>query len=295
MVATLGTALTEQHVKTLTRFSKQIIYLFDGDAAGRRQLNAPSSSSSRARSTFGAWCCQTIWIPWNSLRHAGETRCARSSMMLSRSWISFSGNLPSAAMFPLPPGAPSARRGVSPYLSLAGELSHRFVLYADRRPAALGCGYGALSCSGVFRAVRVRGVDRSSREQARESAGAASVWDRTTASSAGGARGSSGASGALPTVRDGGEDVDVPYDYVPLDAYEGVAPAEPEMRAAIPHPASRVASMLRLPRLPRWCSRILSGVRWQVSASCSPCSRARPMPSGRLPTALPRSIGSIHA
>ncbi len=44
----------------------------------------------------------------------------------------------------------------------------------------------------------------------------------------GGARGSSGASGALPTVRDGGEDVDVPYDYVPLDAYEGVAPAGPE-------------------------------------------------------------------
>ncbi len=36
VVATLGTALTEQHVKTLTRFSKQIIYLFDGDAAGQK-------------------------------------------------------------------------------------------------------------------------------------------------------------------------------------------------------------------------------------------------------------------
>ena len=36
VVATLGTALTAQHVKTLTRFAKKIIYLFDGDAAGQK-------------------------------------------------------------------------------------------------------------------------------------------------------------------------------------------------------------------------------------------------------------------
>lgn len=36
VVATLGTALTEHHVKTLTRFAKRIIYLFDGDAAGQK-------------------------------------------------------------------------------------------------------------------------------------------------------------------------------------------------------------------------------------------------------------------
>ncbi|MDN0064468.1 DNA primase [Collinsella ihumii] len=36
VVATLGTALTEHHVKTLTRFAKRIVYLFDGDAAGQR-------------------------------------------------------------------------------------------------------------------------------------------------------------------------------------------------------------------------------------------------------------------
>lgn len=36
VVATLGTALTEHHVKTLTRFAKKIIYLFDGDAAGQK-------------------------------------------------------------------------------------------------------------------------------------------------------------------------------------------------------------------------------------------------------------------
>ncbi|AEB07146.1 DNA primase [Coriobacterium glomerans PW2] len=35
VVATLGTALTEHHVKTLTRFAKRVIYLFDGDAAGQ--------------------------------------------------------------------------------------------------------------------------------------------------------------------------------------------------------------------------------------------------------------------
>ncbi len=35
-VATLGTALTAQHVKTLSRFADKVVYLFDGDEAGRR-------------------------------------------------------------------------------------------------------------------------------------------------------------------------------------------------------------------------------------------------------------------
>lgn len=35
-VATLGTALTMQHLKLLNRFAKKIIYLFDGDEAGKR-------------------------------------------------------------------------------------------------------------------------------------------------------------------------------------------------------------------------------------------------------------------
>jgi len=35
-IATLGTALTMQHLKMLNRFAKKVIYLFDGDEAGRR-------------------------------------------------------------------------------------------------------------------------------------------------------------------------------------------------------------------------------------------------------------------
>jgi DNA primase len=35
-VATLGTALTAQHVKLLGRFAKRVVYLFDGDEAGMR-------------------------------------------------------------------------------------------------------------------------------------------------------------------------------------------------------------------------------------------------------------------
>lgn len=35
-VATLGTALTEQHVRLLAKFAKRIVYLFDGDDAGMR-------------------------------------------------------------------------------------------------------------------------------------------------------------------------------------------------------------------------------------------------------------------
>ncbi len=36
VVATLGTALTSQHVKLLSRFARRIVYLFDGDAAGQK-------------------------------------------------------------------------------------------------------------------------------------------------------------------------------------------------------------------------------------------------------------------
>lgn len=35
-VATLGTALSSQHLKLLNRFAKKVIYLFDGDEAGKR-------------------------------------------------------------------------------------------------------------------------------------------------------------------------------------------------------------------------------------------------------------------
>jgi DNA primase len=35
-VATLGTALTAQHVRTLARFAERVVYLFDGDEAGKR-------------------------------------------------------------------------------------------------------------------------------------------------------------------------------------------------------------------------------------------------------------------
>lgn len=36
IVAVLGTALTAAHVKTLMRFTKRIVYMFDGDAAGQK-------------------------------------------------------------------------------------------------------------------------------------------------------------------------------------------------------------------------------------------------------------------
>lgn len=41
-VATLGTALTAQHVKLLSRFANTIIYLFDGDAAGQKAADRAS-------------------------------------------------------------------------------------------------------------------------------------------------------------------------------------------------------------------------------------------------------------
>ncbi len=42
VVATLGTALTSQHVRMLSRFATSIIYLFDGDAAGQKAADRAS-------------------------------------------------------------------------------------------------------------------------------------------------------------------------------------------------------------------------------------------------------------
>ena len=41
-VATLGTALTREHVKLLSRFAKRVVYLFDGDPAGLRAADRAS-------------------------------------------------------------------------------------------------------------------------------------------------------------------------------------------------------------------------------------------------------------
>ena len=41
-IATLGTALTREHVRLLSRFAKRVVYLFDGDAAGLRAADRAS-------------------------------------------------------------------------------------------------------------------------------------------------------------------------------------------------------------------------------------------------------------
>ncbi len=42
VVATLGTALTREHVRLLSRFAKRVVYLFDGDTAGLRAADRAS-------------------------------------------------------------------------------------------------------------------------------------------------------------------------------------------------------------------------------------------------------------
>lgn len=56
-VATLGTALTQQHVKLLGRFAKRVVYLFDGDEAGMR--------AARRAGEF---------IDWRATPEAGQAR-----------------------------------------------------------------------------------------------------------------------------------------------------------------------------------------------------------------------------
>jgi DNA primase len=47
-VATLGTALTREHVRLLGRFAKRVVYLFDGDAAGLRAADRAAEFIDRS-------------------------------------------------------------------------------------------------------------------------------------------------------------------------------------------------------------------------------------------------------
>ena len=48
VVATLGTALTRDHVKLLGRFAKRVVYLFDGDEAGLRAADRAAAFIDKA-------------------------------------------------------------------------------------------------------------------------------------------------------------------------------------------------------------------------------------------------------
>lgn len=229
VVATLGTALTEQHVKTLTRFSKQIIYLFDGDAAGQKAAERAIQFIEQSSVDLRCVVLPDNMDPMEFLTARGGD-ALRALLDDAEPLMDFVfGKLAERSDVSTPAGRTKALdeacRLIYP-LRASYLIDSYYMQIADR--LRLDVDTVRSAAQEVFRAVRSEESSARRREQARESAGAASVWDRTTASSVGRTRGSSGASGALPTVRDGGEDVDVPYDYVPLDAYEGVAPAEPE-------------------------------------------------------------------
>ena len=78
VVATLGTALTEHHVKTLTRFAKRIVYLFDGDAAGQKAAERALQFVETGSSTCGASPFPTTWTPTTTSLPMGASRCASS-------------------------------------------------------------------------------------------------------------------------------------------------------------------------------------------------------------------------
>jgi DNA primase len=52
-VATLGTALTSQHIKLLARFAREVIYLFDGDEAGMRAADRAAELIDRIATPEG--------------------------------------------------------------------------------------------------------------------------------------------------------------------------------------------------------------------------------------------------
>ena len=136
VVATLGTALTEHHVKTLTRFAKRIVYLFDGDAAGQKAAAARSSSSSRIPMDLRCVALPDDMTPTDYIAAHGDEPL-RTLIDEAEPLMDFVyRTLEERSNITTPAGrAKCAGRCADAHLSAACKLYDRHVLRPDRRPA----------------------------------------------------------------------------------------------------------------------------------------------------------------
>lgn len=227
VVATLGTALTEHHVKTLTRFAKRIVYMFDGDAAGQKAAVARFNLSSRIRWTCAAWCCPTATTPWSSSQRMVDRSFRRASTLPSRSWTLSTVRCRSRVTSPRRAVVP---RALEDALTLIYPLRDSYMIdtYFIQIADLLGLDLETVRASSgrVFRDVAKREDAERRREQNYERQRAQTERSGSAGGRASGSRDAgrgAWASGATPPVSAPVEEE--PYDYVPLDAY-GAAPVE---------------------------------------------------------------------
>ena len=225
VVATLGTALTEHHVKTLTRFAKRIVYLFDGDAAGQKAAERAIQFIERDSVDLRCVILPDDLDP-NDFVHRYGGEMLKELLAESEPLMDFVfRKLEERSDVSTPAGRAKALEDACELiypLRSSYMIDSYFMQIADRVGADVEM--VREMAPRVFREVqkkeeeaakRAERYERSARErersQAEPAAGDRTGWNlRASAGTSG--------EGGDPVEEDGAF---VPDDYVPLDAYEG--------------------------------------------------------------------------
>lgn len=227
VVATLGTALTEHHVKTLTRFAKRIVYMFDGDAAGQKAAKRAIQFIERDSMDLRCVVLPDGNDPMEYITaHGGEAlkeRIAAAEPLMDFVYRS----LEESSDISTPGGR---TRALEDALELIYPLRDSYTIdtYFMQIADRLGLDLETVRSNSarVFQEVARAEANERRREQNYER-------QRTAASGAGGTARRQGISPAPRGAWDPAPPTEFPaeeepYDYVPLDAYDSVPrpPAE---------------------------------------------------------------------
>ncbi len=212
VVATLGTALTEHHVKTLTRFAKRIVYMFDGDAAGQKAARRAIQFIEQDAADLRCVVLPDGMDPMEFITARGGD-ALRAAIETAEPLMDFVfRSLEESSDITTPGGRAKALEDALALiypLRSSYMIDNYFVQIADR--LGLDVETVRASSSQVFRDVARQEQTAKRREQAAERAAETGRY-------------SAGNPASEPAVE---ED---PYDAVPLDAY-GSVPVAPEDEA----------------------------------------------------------------
>jgi hypothetical protein len=101
-VATLGTAMTEQHLKTLSGHAEKIYLLFDPDEAGERAVERVMVTAAELRLDLKTRLTGFSSTPPRSSRASSRGRCRFSSTASGASSAALGARAPRAAPAPYP-------------------------------------------------------------------------------------------------------------------------------------------------------------------------------------------------
>ena len=227
VVATLGTALTEHHVKTLTRFAKRIVYMFDGDAAGQKAARRAIQFIEQDSMDLRCVVLPDGNDPMEFITaHGGEALQARIDAAEPLMDFVYR-SLQESSDITTPGGRAKALEDA---LTLIYPLRDSYMIdtYFIQIADLLGLDLETVRASSgrVFRDVAKREDAERRREQSYERQRAQAERAGSAGGRASGLQGTSRgawAAGATPPVSAPVEED--PYDYVPLDDY-GAAPGE---------------------------------------------------------------------